>query len=372
MTRLEVESTIVNHQKRPAHQSALLYADQLCPMTEGEVSLAAISAKSKVNQTVLPHPAHALEPDVILLSREEAIRTHDGEGRVALFTDASKQGDSQVGCAVVEKKGFEWFTVQTGVLSASESVFRGEIYAIRMAIDYIESNANELEGKEISIYSDSMSGLMALRKSDCLDAELYNIRKNIQLLQMEKRIKVLLHWVPGHENVTGNEMADMAAKEAVYEESDNDYIEWSKSLIKREMQKGSKAIWQSEWGKATSGRLTHKLFPRIGTALAFSAHPKLNEYDKILLRRAASGHFPCNSYLLRFKRRTDQPCRFCQFREETLEHLILNCPRFGQIKFEMAAGNSLNLHDLDLKDYFNISWLIELTCTILKLTVKAA
>jgi hypothetical protein len=111
--------------------------------------------------------------------------------------------------------------------------------------------------------------------------------------------------------------------------------------------------------------------PTTNDTLAFAQNPELNATDKIILRRASAGHFPCNSnsYLSKFKLRPTADCRFCKTDNETLEHLILECGRFSKMKFDFLGRIKINPRDLELKEYFHRHQVLKLTSSILRITI---
>jgi ribonuclease HI len=229
-------------------------------------------------QIILPHPAQATKPEIEILEKEAAITEYSKNELVnALFTDASKQGDSHIGCAVVYKEADSWHTLESRALHKSSSVFRGEIRAISMAVNWINIWANELNGQEheASILSDSLSGLLALKNPNTLDPELFEIQAKIRDLQTNNNIRLVLRWVPAHENVDGNEAADIAAKLAVYEEIPEEMM-WTKSETKIKVQEKATENWQRRWNLAAKGRFTNAIFPKVQFNLA--VEKKLGPY----------------------------------------------------------------------------------------------
>jgi hypothetical protein len=177
--------------------------------------------------------------------------------------------------------------------------------------------------------------------------------------------------LPGHENVEGNEAADVAAKEAIYNEIDQQE-NWSKTRTKRLIQATANANWQLHWNLGIKGREAHEAFPKIQHSLAYADRPEVKAQDGVLLRRAATGHFPCNAYLARFKLRESAQCRFCSCEKETIEHLIKKCPRFDFMKFEYAIKNNLDVQNALRNIFFQNRHFLELTIKILKITMAAA
>jgi ribonuclease HI/retron-type reverse transcriptase len=127
-----------------------------------------------------------------------------------IYTDGSKLDSGEVGCAFtipslhVTKK----FKLNKGI-----SIFSAEAFAIQQAVGYV------LEHKYIKkaiILTDSKSSLEALQGSGRNRAEiLQNILHTIRKAQSQGTT-ISLMWIPSHSNIRGNDLADIAAKEAAH------------------------------------------------------------------------------------------------------------------------------------------------------------
>jgi ribonuclease HI len=252
----------------------------------------------------------------------------------SLFTDASKQGQSPVGCAVVYFENQEWKLANRCALHPDDSVFRGELIAIILALEEIKIKWKNSQ-ETITIYSDSKSALQALRNIYTRDPDMNRAQKLLRSLR-EKGLQVNLEWVPGHENIPGNEFADQEAKYATELETPQKL--WHKHSIKKAMNESNKFDWQTRWDFAYTGRFTHMNVPKVKEDISFEGIPELSRIDKVNLRQALSGHFPCKQYLHRFKRSDSPSCRFCAAENESIAHLLLTCPRFGEKRNQMLRS----------------------------------
>ena len=94
-------------------------------------------------------------------------------------------------------------------LHDTASIFTAELYAIKVALILLKTSNNIL----CALYTDSLSAVQAIK---------YQSRHKIvgdilQLITQLKRrkIKIIMCWLPGHVNITGNEIADRNAKNAI-------------------------------------------------------------------------------------------------------------------------------------------------------------
>ena len=133
-----------------------------------------------------------------------------------------------------------------------------------------------------------------------------------------------MHWVAGHVNLTGNELADTAAKSAAKdaEEGELPYIT-SASTICGIIKKGSRSKWQRMWKHATTGRELYESHPTsVPTTKYISVADRTSE---IRLLRLRAGHSAVKEKLYRMNL-TESPICDCGQDMETAHHRIMRCP----------------------------------------------
>jgi ribonuclease HI len=230
--------------------------------------------------------------------------------------------------------------LNTATLHHWESVFRGELKAIQLALSYIETQENSGGNNSYTICSDSLSSLQAIKQIHTTDTEVQQIHDTIGKLK-SLGTTITMTWVPGHEQIEGNEEADQAAKDATLDEPLKQ--KWSKSMIKRCAVEENNNLWQRDWDNAITGRFCYEIRKLVSNSLLFDDQD-LTPQEARYIRRAVSGHFPTRSYLYRFKRANSNLCRYGCKSIEDIEHLIRFCPRFEQIRYEtMNKTNKENV-----------------------------
>lgn len=90
----------------------------------------------------------------------------------------------------------------------------------------------------------------------------------------------------------------------------------------------SEAQWQIRWDRATKGRWTYRLIPKIGTWLS-RQHGTVDYY----LTQVISGHGCFKAYLYRVGHAQNPYCEQCGPSViEDAEHAFFKCPRFNSIR----------------------------------------
>ena len=93
-------------------------------------------------------------------------------------------------------------------MSNLATVFQAEAKALATCAKHIF--AQNVEGRNIIIYSDSQSLLKALSKHKVISKCVYECKTYLEALGEKNFVKVI--WIPGHEGYVGNEKADVLAK----------------------------------------------------------------------------------------------------------------------------------------------------------------
>ena len=122
---------------------------------------------------------------------------------LSIYTDGSKQ-DEKVACSVISPN----FTDSIR-LPDNSSIFTAEAKAIDIALYHIRDQSE----KQFIIYSDSLSVLKSLKDLHHRNPLIQQILKKYYYLSVSKDI--IFCWLPSHNNIRGNELADLEAKSAL-------------------------------------------------------------------------------------------------------------------------------------------------------------
>ena len=248
---------------------------------------------------------------------------------VKCFTDGSKTKEGS-------GAGF-WFEGENTNLTESlsfcleVSVFQMEMLAIGTAAETLSDMQAKagIQGRDITIYSDSQSSLLSLKGSLIKTRSTLHARLALEALSSENSVK--LQWIPAHRGIDGNEKADQLAKSgsnSLYIGPQPSYpIPYSrvKAEVNGEVRKESNSLWTNN-GEC---RQTKMFIPdwrnrAMGENLMKLSKPELRDLVQVV-----TGHGNFSKHRHRCGKSVLPTCKYCGEGEETAEHHLAHCKGFS-------------------------------------------
>ena len=246
----------------------------------------------------------------------------------AYYTDGSlMRGSSGIG--VFTDSPNEELSLPTGNFA---SIFQCEIYAIIKAAQLIESNCAITSA---TICSDSQAAIRAIlsHKSNS------KLVRECQILldKLAKKIQIKLIWVPGHNDIPGNEKADSLAKAGAESVAmgPEPILGCAPDKPVAEIASWLNSTSRRTWLATASRRQTKQLL----VGFSESNTKRLISWNKQWIRifiGTVTGHFHFNKHLNNIGARDDPDCDYCG-KEDTGLHFLCNCP-FYQVARLKAFG----------------------------------
>ena len=233
-----------------------------------------------------------------------------------IYTDGSKQQEG-VGAAVYS---LELKINQCYKLPAECTIYTAEAFAIRQALIHIQKNKLH----NVVILSDSQSVLKKIQTTNLDPYESWYITNIKQLMNNLGNRNIYLAWIPGHQQIQGNEKADSLAKEAVTGGINNPILLPSadyKKILHKEVHKE----WDKQWQKYIQNHAKYygSIQPQIPRKhwITTSIPRRLTT----LFTRFRMGTIQTPQYLHRIQKRENPLCICGQF--GSLDHVVLECTR---------------------------------------------
>ena len=171
------------------------------------------------------------------------------------------------------------------------------------------------------ILTDSMSSLLALRSFNPSDSLVRDIIARLTSLDWEGK-SIQLCWIPSHVGITGNELADAAARRAASAPCTHRL-----PLPARDFSPAVSLFVHSQWQQEWDSQQNNKLRELKPTLQPWRSSSRRNRQEEVILCRLRIGHtYATHSYHLRGE---EKPlCPLCLV-PLTVAHMLLSCPRLG-------------------------------------------
>ena len=248
---------------------------------------------------------------------------------VHIYTDGSKM-DQHVGFAAVGRNH-----ISCGGLPSESSIFTAELYAVKAAISEIAGTSEE--GANFTIFSDSRSALMALKRGITRSPIVTKIKELIHRANTAN-LEFELCWVPGHVNVAGNEKADTAAKEAALAIPQGPPRAIPHSDMKSSVREAVLRKWQENWNSLD--REGSKLREIKKDVKKWKSSLNKSRRIETVLSRLRVGHTNItHSYLMQSQANPPE-CERCR-KTLTVKHLLLECGKHTQVRNKYFSNPTL-------------------------------
>ena len=263
-----------------------------------------------------------------------------------IYTDGSKnESTSEVGCAFAIP---QYHITRKFKLNGQLSIFSAELTAIIEALKWVNAEKPD----RVVILTDSLSSIRAIRSGNSNSRPDLLIQIN-QLVDSIIRANIIIYmdWCPSHCNVTGNDLADEAAK-AGSSFGRELSLRLGKTeaygIIKKKVRQKWATIWKNH-GKGLRWELDSELPVKM---VQYSDDRRMDRlYTRLRLDRNGLN---CNNL---FHRGADPLCLHCGKLEDT-EHYLLSCQfhfNHRQVMFKKITDAFSDIKNITVKTLLNPS-----------------
>ena len=173
---------------------------------------------------------------------------------------------------------------------------------------------------------------------------------------------ISVHWVPGHRDIEGNELADMQAKEAANEivgqtPKTSLSSQWIKKEAIAEIKKNVKEKWQRKFGSSEKVDQIQEVFSKVGSRNCFG---EKDLHNFAMLNQLLAGHTLLNQQRARIDNSVSEMCPVCSVREDP-EHFLFYCKayegeRSNLVKKVESIINSEGLNSVGVINFEGAKW----------------
>ncbi|WP_432712296.1 reverse transcriptase domain-containing protein [Pedobacter sp.] len=276
-------------------------------------------------------------------SKEEAAISHNlelnnllgTENLLVIYGDASSipKGEG-VGVGLVaydySSLGEEIYTFQSN-LGKNQIVYNGELEGITLGFEFAAKNTTKY--KEVLVFADNQAAIQRIQTPSDNPGQSWQIRC-LKAANKAKRkgTTIKLCWVPGHQDILGNEKADSLAKEAAKLPPSTTTTSLAIASIR------TKDLAKDQWNQELQNYSAKAIALNSNTYAAkffLQIRNKLRVPQGISREIASAfyqlktGHGYNKAYLARIGKTTSSNCR-CSSAKQTAEHLLLHCKNYNK------------------------------------------
>ena len=195
-------------------------------------------------------------------------------------------------------------------------------------------NLNKIN--DIWIFSDNQAAIQRIQNTKPGPGQHLALKcQEIMVTLKNKGATPHIHWVPGHEDIQGNEIADKAAKtESKYSNLTYSECFTSFSYVKRKIKAKAMENWTQHWKKANKGQ--H--YSQFEENSSFHVKEILKSTDRLSFSTFVQmklRHDYFKSYLFRLLKYDFKKCHENCDKNQTPEHLLTACQHFKSEQSEL-------------------------------------
>jgi ribonuclease HI len=280
-------------------------------------------------------------------NKQQAIKEQkELEDTIQIFTDGSGH-NRRIGAAVVLiREGQEPCTLKYHLgPDKTHMVYEVEVVSLTLAAKLlaVERNiqypATILVDNQAAILSseshNTKPGGYLVEHFRSMTRYLANNRRD-----QERNFKLTVRWIPGHEGVISNELADVAAKEAAEGPNQNSAPEMlpkylrgkplpdSISALKQWHEDTLRKRWEKKWKKSPRHARATNIDPTMPSNRYIKLVATLPRRQTSLYTQLRTRHLLLNQHLHHIGKSATPHCPACPDTDETIHHFLFNCPQY--------------------------------------------
>lgn len=271
---------------------------------------------------------------------------------IIIYSDGSKLSNSDAGAGSFisyefnDQKSYSWN------LNSSSEIFDLEIFAISESLSKIDEKITDdsIFLTDIYVFADSLGAIQRIQNNSQSSGQEWvaKIHSKAEFL-FHQNIKLHIHWVPGHMDIHGNEMADLAAKTGAYDlKSEVVSYQMPVSLIslKRKLKERQLLDWQSHW---TNSKKKGRTYQNLNTFPAWKSINSSIKTSRVVWSsyiQLKMGHGFFLSYLFRLPAYDSNKCDCDDLSVQSPAHILLDCEYYDDFRENWRQKIDVTMSDL--------------------------
>ena len=277
---------------------------------------------------------------------------------VIAFTDGSALGNpgpARAEAAIYYKRLEQVPVCLSKPVCSNGNNYIGELVGIQIALQNLCDQQN-LQ-RNIHFFVDCQPAIISAFGSDAPKNKvdmIFHIRHMIASLE-SRGYSLYVHWIPGHRDFKGNELADTLAKKAAKEmqgkkEDFYDGVADTSELIKL-MKKGSREKWQTIYENSQKTDILQEIISEVGKNQQNTGDIAVES----TINQIISGQVALNYITSKIDSTKSDKCEVCN-EKETIQHYIFVCQKYKLDRSilerdieEILARNDIKIPVINLK-----------------------
>ena len=260
---------------------------------------------------------------------------------VVVFTDGSAFGNpGPTGAGgVVYLDGYEAAPVllKKGVSPYSNN-FTGELVGIQISLEFL-ADVSEVENRNIHVFTDCQGAIVSAFQNQIPTNKIEivtSIKQHIAQIG-EKGNKIHVHWVPGHKDILGSELADQQAKagaEEMVSGKDPVVMTMDKREAVAEIKRQIGEKWKLKFENSQKVDRLQETFDEVGKRVC---HGEKNRASFSALNQILCGHSKLNGHQAKLNPNKSEMCDKCKV-TESVEHYLFDCDKYEEERKELEES----------------------------------
>ena len=214
--------------------------------------------------------------------------------------------------------------------------FEAEAEAIQHVIQKLNETFinNPDKVSDSVIFTDSLSVLQTLDQQNYTSKSIRNLALQISLFLEKHPSTVYLQWIPSHCGIEGNERADTLAKRGATMIQPERCV--SQGTAKQILKSNRTIDWHNSWARSDKGRILFNYMPVPNKKDPINFLPRK---DQVAIFRLRTNHIQLNAHLSRILKDHNPSCPLCDYKEESVQHFLFDCPNLQDIRSKFLPLN---------------------------------